>query len=70
MLDNAYALHGTTRVTNARLIPPAPKGRRCSAPGCTTTLSRYNRHEVCWLHFRPVPGPIPAPRRKRDDPHF
>jgi hypothetical protein len=41
-----------------------------TSPGCTTTLSRYNRHDVCWLHFKPVPGPIPAPRRKRDDPDF
>ena len=25
-------------------------GRRCSSPGCTTSLSIYNRRPTCWQH--------------------
>jgi hypothetical protein len=39
----------------------APRGRICSAEGCSTILSTYNEAEVCWLHA-PV-APIRRPQR-------
>jgi hypothetical protein len=38
-------------------------GRSCSADGCTTRLSSYNKNEYCWNHFQPIPRParIPTP---------
>lgn len=29
---------------------PEREGRVCSAPGCETKLSVYNRSERCWQH--------------------
>ena len=26
-------------------------GRTCLAPGCNTTVSRYNKEPVCWRHI-------------------
>jgi hypothetical protein len=26
------------------------RGRACSEPGCSTTLSIYNAHHACWQH--------------------
>ncbi|MEE9298473.1 MAG: hypothetical protein V3V29_05500 [Acidimicrobiia bacterium] len=39
------------------------RGRECTADGCTTRLSAYNKNEFCWTHFQPVPKParIPTP---------
>ncbi len=28
------------------------KGRRCSAQGCETILSRYTKGDFCWQHER------------------
>lgn len=33
-------------------LPPAPAGRVCGHPDCTTVLSQYNRNEYCGLHHR------------------
>lgn len=27
------------------------QGRTCAAPACETTLSRYNKAELCWKHL-------------------
>lgn len=37
--------------------------RTCSADGCTTRLSAYNKNDFCWNHFQPIPRParIPTP---------
>jgi hypothetical protein len=26
------------------------EGRTCSEPSCETTLSRYNKTDLCWMH--------------------
>jgi len=33
-------------------VPPAPAGRVCEAPGCTTVLSQYNRNLRCDVHHQ------------------
>lgn len=39
------------------------RDRVCSADGCTTRLSSYNKNDYCWTHFQPIPRParIPGP---------
>jgi hypothetical protein len=48
MADQAY------RGARVREVPRAnktyPNGRECSADGCTTRLSIYNKWEFCWQH--------------------
>ena len=39
-----------------------PKGRVCSSPGCTTTLSAYNPKTTCALH---TPASTPRLRGRK-----
>lgn len=41
---------GVARREGRGFVASYGRGRRCSAIGCSTTLSRYNSHSVCWLH--------------------
>ena len=41
---------GMARREGRGFVASYGQGRRCAASGCPTTLSRYNRHSVCWLH--------------------
>jgi hypothetical protein len=36
-------------------IRSEPLGRICRVADCETTLSRYNRGDVCWMHAQ-APG--------------
>jgi hypothetical protein len=49
---------GVARRTGRGHIDSYGDGRVCAAPGCTTTLSRYNKTSFCWTHdrstFRPT----------------
>ena len=41
------------------------KGRVCTAEGCTTVLSQYNRRDKCWAHAEMK---IPRLRGKNSPP--
>ena len=40
------------------------KDRTCSADGCATKLSIYNKWDYCWQH-EPVHSYVPRGKRKR-----
>lgn len=44
------AEQGAPRREGAGYVTSYGPGRRCAAPGCTTTLSRYNGDPMCWIH--------------------
>lgn len=41
---------GVARQEGRGFVASYGQGRLCAEGGCPTTLSRYNRHSVCWLH--------------------
>ena len=43
---------GSSRASADAPPPPAPAGRVCDHPDCTTVLSQYNRNLFCGLHHR------------------
>lgn len=44
------SIRGTKPQALPRASQQFPEGRICSAPGCGTKLSTYNRRERCWAH--------------------
>lgn len=42
-----------------------PPGRVCTAEGCETRLSIYNKARFCWLHTPVEFAPLRTPRRRR-----
>jgi hypothetical protein len=63
-------LHGV-RVGGQGREPRTRLGDRvCADEGCSTLLSRYNLHSLCWQHEPPQPyfGPADRGRRRRDTP--
>lgn len=49
-MSNQEAIRGSKPHELPRASQRYPKGRICSAPGCETKLSTYNRRERCWAH--------------------
>lgn len=41
---------GVARREGRGFVSSYGQGRRCAVTGCSTTLSRYNRDVLCWLH--------------------
>jgi hypothetical protein len=41
-----------------------PRGRICSAAGCSTILSTYNRLDTCGVHTQPVFKPVLPPQER------
>ena len=53
--------HAISKLAGGRPRRTYETGRTCSAEGCTTRLSSYNKNEHCWTHFQPVPKPARIP---------
>jgi len=64
-------LNGTRAGGPTRSAKTYEHGRVCEAEGCTTVLSRYNRHDVCWYHepFHAYFGPVRGRRRTEAEVH-
>jgi hypothetical protein len=59
----AVSDHSISKLAGGRVRKTYGEGRVCSADGCSTKLSAYNKNEHCWNHFQPIPRParIPTP---------
>jgi hypothetical protein len=62
-----WAMSTLKQVAGRRAAKVYDEGRRCGHPGCTTIISKYNRHERCWRHYQPVPRPAQVPSSPRRD---
>jgi hypothetical protein len=50
-VQGAQPTYGTPPATGRGVVRSYGEARPCSAPGCTTVLSRYNENERCWAHI-------------------
>jgi hypothetical protein len=66
MRDESLSLKGSTVRSLPRPNRVWAEGRECSAEGCITKLSIYNRSKFCWAH-EPVHYYIARGRKKRPE---
>jgi hypothetical protein len=57
--------HSISKLTGGRPRKTYGGDRVCSHDGCDTRISSYNKNDLCWTHFQPVPRParIPQPTK-------
>ena len=57
--------HSISKLNGGRPRKTYGDNRVCAHEGCRTRISAYNKNDLCWTHFQPVPRParIPQPTK-------